>query len=164
MNDISLLELRRVRWLLGFVAGGLFLSGVTVFPALYELRWLTSLKSVQVVPTLHAWLLTCVAGLEVTARDHSFLLYAGDWLAFAHIMLAVLFVGAIHDPLRNIWVVKFGLICCAALIPLALICGPLRGVPFFWRIIDCAFAPMAGIPLWMAYRNLCDISSKYQGS
>ena len=69
-------------------------------------------------------------------------------------MLAVLFLGAMRDPVRNLWVVQFGLVSCAAILPLALVCGPIRGIPGFWTCVDCAFALLAGIPLWMAYRIL----------
>jgi hypothetical protein len=37
-------------------------------------------------------------GSSPVKANHLFLLYAHDWLAFAHIMLAVLFAGAIRDP------------------------------------------------------------------
>ena len=33
------------------------------------------------------------------------------------------------------------------MIPLALICGPIRGIPFYWRLIDCAFGEIGIIPL-----------------
>ena len=32
-----------------------------------------------------------------------------------------------------------GIAACLAVIPLALICGPIRGIPFYWRLIDCSF-------------------------
>ena len=34
------------------------------------------------------------------------MLYAHDWLAFAHIVLGILFAGAIKDPVRNKWIVQ----------------------------------------------------------
>lgn len=58
------------------------------------------------------------------------------------------------DPVRNAWIVDFGLICCAAIIPLAVICGPIRGIPLFWTAVDCSFAPGAAIPLWIARRAI----------
>ena len=67
---------------------------------------------------------------------------------------AVLFAGAMRDPVRNTWIVDFGLICCAAIIPLAVICGPIRGIPLFWTAVDCSFAPGAAIPLWIARRAI----------
>ncbi len=53
--------------------------------------------------------------------------------------------------MQNVWVIQFGLISCIALVPLALLCGPARGIPWFWICVDCSFAPAAGIPLWIAY-------------
>lgn len=146
--------LRRARWMLGLVAFGLFVSGVTVFPALPELRWLAGSGLLEPFPALAAWIGTCIAALADTGNRYPMLFYAGDWLAFAHIMLAVLFAGAMRDPLHNLWIVDFGLICCAGVIPLALICGPIRGIPPFWTAIDCAFAPAAAVPLWIARRAL----------
>ncbi len=145
-------DLARIRLLLALVAFGLFVSGVTVWPALAELHWFASLTTG--LPILHAWLLRCLTGLEETGKAYPFLLYAGDWLAFAHLMLAVLFLGAIKDPVRNRWVVEFGLISCAAILPLALICGPLRGIPGYWQMIDCSFAIAAGLPLWLARQGI----------
>ncbi len=140
------------RWMLGLVAFGLFLSGVTVFPVITELRCFAG--AVEGLPALHAWITTVIKALEDVQARYPFLFYAGDWLAFAHIMLAVLFLGAIKDPVRNIWVVQFGLLCCAGIIPLTLICLPLRGLPWWWALVDCAFAPAAALPLWIAYRTL----------
>jgi hypothetical protein len=42
---------------------------------------------------------------------------------------------------------KVGLVACAGVIPLALICGPIRGIPFYWRLIDCSFGIFGAIPL-----------------
>ncbi len=145
-------DLRRIRLLLGLVAFGLFLSGVTIWPAYAELSWLSNASGG--LPPLQAWILRCLTGLEETGKAYPFLLYAGDWLAFAHIMLAVLFLGAMRDPVRNRWIVEFGLISCLAIIPLALICGPLRGIPRFWQAVDCSFSLFAGLPLWLALRAI----------
>jgi hypothetical protein len=35
-------------------------------------------------------------------------------------------------------------------IPLALICGPIRGIPFWWRMIDCSFGIFCLPPLLFA--------------
>jgi hypothetical protein len=86
--------------------------------------------------------------------NYPFLLYAHDWLAFAHVMLAVLFVGAIPDPVRNIWIIQCGLIMCALVPVLAAICIPARGIPMCWFWIDAAFAPAAALPLCIALRDI----------
>ena len=75
-------------------------------------------------------------------------------LAFAHIVLAVFFIGPLVDPVRNVWVLWAGLIACAGVLPLALICGPLRGIPFYWRLIDCSFGVVGALPL--VYRLFVD--------
>src|SRR4029079_19348442 len=86
-------------------------------------------------------------GLRDTYARYPFIAYGTDWLALAHLVLAILFVGPYRDPVRNKWVIDFGLIACAAVIPLALICGPLRGIPLYWRLIDCSFGVFGAIPL-----------------
>jgi hypothetical protein len=58
---------------------------------------------------------------------------------------------------RNSWVVTFGLIACAAVIPLALIAGAVRDIPPYWRRIDCAFGVGGAALLWpchLAIREL----------
>jgi hypothetical protein len=54
-------------------------------------------------------------------------------------------------------VVTFGLIACAAVIPLALIAGAVRDIPPYWRRIDCAFGVGGAALLWpchLAIREL----------
>jgi hypothetical protein len=62
-------------------------------------------------------------------------------------VIAVAFLGPLKDPIRNIWVVEFGMIACILVIPLALICGHIRGIPFAWQLIDCSFGIFGFIPL-----------------
>jgi hypothetical protein len=78
--------------------------------------------------------------------------YGTDWLAFGHLAIALFFIGPLIDPARNIWVIQAGLIACVAVIPLALICGPIRGIPIYWRLIDCSFGIGGFIPLWLALK------------
>ena len=91
--------------------------------------------------------------------SYPFLFYGYDWLAFAHIVLAILFMGAMRDPVRNVWVVQFGLITCALIPILAGIFIPLRGLPWWWFWVDFAFAPVAAIPLWIALRDIRNTSN-----
>ena len=80
-------------------------------------------------------------------HDRCYNAYGTDWLAFAHLVIAVAFVGPLRDPVKNVWVVEWGMIACLSVIPLALICGPIRGIPFCWQIIDCSFGVVGVIPL-----------------
>ncbi len=139
------------------VIAGLALSGLTAFPIQTEMNWLVSdLIGVPHDASPHsygaflAWLVTVRNGINATYASYPWLAYGFDWLAFAHLMLAILFWGAWRDPVKNIWVVEFGLIACVLVLPLALICGPIRGIPFFWRVIDCSFGLIAFPFLWGA--------------
>jgi hypothetical protein len=141
--------LRSVRiWLSLFIAG-LILSGITAFPLEQETGWLADfVERYSVLPSdVTLWLERVHAALLDTGLHYPFLAYGTDWLAFAHLILAIAFLGPLRDPVRNKWVLQFGLIACIAVIPLALIAGPLRGIPLPWRLIDCSFGVFGAIPL-----------------
>jgi len=96
-------------------------------------------------------------GIREIKSKHPYYLYALDWLGFAHIVLALLFAGAIRDPVKNIWIVECGLIACIGVIFVAAICIPMRGLPPSWFLIDFSFAPAAALPLWIARRDIKQI-------
>lgn len=135
----------RIHWLVAFFILGLFASGVTAIPLLQETNWLVKVFNVP-------WLLRVHAALEQTQTQFPFLFYGTDWLAFGHIVIAIAFVGAWRDPVRNCWLFDFGLIACALVVPYALVCGAWRGIPFWWRLIDCSFGVFGFIPLWLCCR------------
>jgi hypothetical protein len=141
--------LRSVRiWLSLFIAG-LILSGLTAFALEPETGWLADfVGSYPVLPGgLFLWFDQVHAALHDNSVNYPFLAYGTDWLAFAHLVLAIVFLGPLRDPVRNKWILQFGLIACVAVIPLALIAGPLRGIPLPWRLIDCSFGVFGAIPL-----------------
>jgi hypothetical protein len=86
------------------------------------------------------------------SEDRRLLLWARTWLAFGHIAIAVFFLGPLRDPVRNLWVIWAGMIACVLVIPWAMVFGPIRGIPFFWRLIDCSFGVVGIVPLYLAYR------------
>jgi hypothetical protein len=146
-------HLTRYRLVLGLFIAALILSGLTAFPLLHELRLLASWCGIENHADLsgHSGLVWWIGhvwhGLEVTHETFPFIAYGTDWLAFGHIMIAFFFVGAWRDPIANDWVLRTGLVCCAAVFPLALICGEIRGIPFYWRLIDCSFGVFGALPL-----------------
>ncbi|GHH16327.1 hypothetical protein [Streptomyces lanatus] len=144
-------------WLALFVVC-LVLSGATAFPLVHELRWtedlLRALSVPDHLPALMEWIARVRHGLDTADADHPFLLYGTDWLAFAHLVIAVAFYGPYRDPVRNIWVVEFGMIACVGIIPLALICGPIRGIPFWWTVIDMSFGVFGVIPLYVVRKKI----------
>lgn len=139
---------RRIKFCLCIVIIGLALSGITAFPLESELALLNDHLSENSI--MGGWINTIYHAIKTTNSQFPWLSYGTDWLAFAHLMIAVLFIGPLRDPVRNIWVVHFGMIACVAIIPLAFIAGSIRGIPFFWRLIDCSFGVIGIIPLYFA--------------
>ncbi len=152
-----------IRFWLGIVMVGLVLSGVTAFPLETELQiFLRILQGAAARPfaeSIHllSWISRVYDALSSTNRAYPFLAYGTDWLAFAHLVIAVVFIGPYRDPVRNKWIITFGLIACAGVIPLALIAGEIRGVPIVWRIVDCSFGIFGGIPLMFCRRHILEI-------
>jgi len=145
---------KRVRIVLGFFVVALVLSGVTAFPLQWETGILVQLFGPgtfvgNLWPALAHWISYIHQGIADTAQTYPFIAYGTDWLAFAHIVIGVAFVGPLRDPVKNLWVIEFGMIACALVIPLAMICGPIRGIPFVWRLVDCSFGVVGIIPLWI---------------
>jgi hypothetical protein len=137
---------------------GLILSGLTAFPLLRELsllcRWLgiSDPAAYENLTGLHRWLAFVFVGLQKTYAAFPFVGYGTDWLAFGHFVIALFFVGPFRDPVRNAWVLRCGLVACAAVIPLALICGYVRQIPLAWRLLDCSFGILGTIPLFYCLR------------
>lgn len=91
-------------------------------------------------------------GVSETQQKHPFIFHGTDWLAFGVFVLAITFIGPLRNPVRNVWVIDMGMIACVLVVPYALVFGYLRGIPFFWRLIDCSFGILGIIPLWLARR------------
>jgi hypothetical protein len=148
----------RYRVSLGIFVLGLILSGLTAFPLLTELRFvaaalgITNAADYQSLAGLQHWIAWVLYGLETTYARFPFLAYGTDWLAFGHLCIAVFFIRPFFQPLESDWVLKCGLVCCAGVIPLALIAGQVRGIPFYWRLIDCSFGVLGVVPLLYCLR------------
>jgi hypothetical protein len=150
--------LRRIRIVLALFIVGLVLSGLTAVPLVTELDFVARMLGLphDAAPEnyagLHHWIAQVCVALHDTDARYPFLFYGFDWLAFAHIMIAIAFIGPWIDPVRNRWVLTFGLIAAVLVIPMALCVGPLRGIPFYWCLIDCSFGVGAVIPLSLCRR------------
>jgi len=154
ISDIDILR-RRIKILLWLFIVGLIISGLTAFPIKVEVDFLQKVLGEGSAteswwPQLAQWISFVQRGITEASREYPFLFYGTDWLAFAHIVIAIAFIGPLRNPVKNIWVVNFGMIACILVIPVALICGSIRGIPFFWRLIDCSFGVFGIIPLYFA--------------
>ena len=158
-NDLK----RRIRWLIAIFVVGLVLAGLTAFPiqiqvnALHELLATTPMGALW--PAMTAWLTFVNEGINNTYANYPFLAYGTDWLAYAHIVIAIAFWGPFRDPVRNKWVIDFGIMACVLIFPTAMICGQIREIPFFWRLIDCSFGVGGLLPLFLIRHYIGRLSS-----
>lgn len=155
---------KRIRALIILFIGGLVFSGITAFPIEWELRIAhTLLRQCDCSSAVTQWIERVYAGVTDTNAHYPFISYGTDWLAFAHLVIAIAFIGPLRDPVRNIWVVEFGMIACACIFPLAFIAGAVRGIPVYWRVLDCLFGAVGGLILAACYiriRQLAQLEDK----
>src|SRR4051812_14208137 len=147
------LLLRRYRLSLGLFVTGLILAGLTAFPIAHELRLASSMLGIDDPANYTAFtgMRRWIAFVDYSVRQTYALFpsagYGTDWLAFAHLAVALFAVGPWRDPVRNSWVIDCYLVTCVGVIPLALICGAIREIPLFWRLLDCSFGVLGALPL-----------------
>jgi hypothetical protein len=145
-----------IRCWLVVVVFGLVVSGVTAFPLEAEMGAASAVLHGGWLPFpelwggLTHWVDLVHEALVVSYGAYPFLAYGTDWLAFAHLAIAVAFLGPLRDPVRNVWVIRWGLIMCVGIVPLTLIAGAVRGLPWGWQLIDISFGVVAAVPLTAA--------------
>lgn len=150
---------KRVRYILGFFVIALVISGLTAFLIMWEVNILQSIIGEgtfmqKLWPAMTNWISFVHRSLTDISQEHGFIYYGTDWLAFAHIVIAIAFWGPLREPVKNIWVIEWAMIACVLVIPFALIFGQVRGIPFFWQLIDCSFGVIGIIPLWICRRYI----------
>jgi hypothetical protein len=161
MGQIQLL--RRVRALLSFFTIALIVSGITAIPLVWEMKALRYIflnpdwGIVFNFPGFLKWLDVITTGVIESYTSFPFLAYGTDWLAFGHIVIGIAFIGAIKDPVRNIWVIHLGMIACGLVIPWAVLSGLVRSIPLFWTLIDWSFGIIGFIPLWLAQKYTLEL-------
>ena len=155
---------RRIRFLIWLFIVGLVLSGATAIPLQCELDMSARILGVadsssgEATSGLTKWILKVREALRDTNMKYPFIAYGFDWLAFGHFMIAIAFVGALRDPARNVWLFQFGMIACVLVVPYAFVFGAVRGIPIYWRLIDCSFGILGFIPLRLCYRWTKELS------
>ncbi len=151
---------------MGFFIFGLVVSGVTAFPLLKEMKLLVDMLGLDQATSPEGysgfayWILTVRFGLEDTYAHYPWIAYGTDWLAFGHIVIALFFIGPMFRPHESRSTIYAGIAACILVIPLAFICGAVREIPFYWRLIDCSFGIIGAIPLLYCLRLLKCIEVK----
>jgi len=153
-TDRQIVLRRRIKVLTSLFIVGLILAGATAIPLKWELDVLASLTGADANSTglLAEWIRHVHTALNQTAAQYPFLFYGTDWLAFGHFVIAIAFIGALRDPVRNCWLFTFGMISCVLIVPYAFIFGGLRGIPIWWRLVDCSFGVFGFVPVWLCKR------------
>lgn len=152
---------QRIRdWTLFFIVA-LFISGLTAIPLQPELNYLADRFGQGDEPTAFgSWIVRVDAAVNDVATRWPFLALGTDWLAFGHIVIGLGFIGLLRDPLRNEWLVTWGMIACVLVIPWAWGFGAARGIPPGWRVVDCAFGVGGMIPLVLIRRDIEELKRR----
>ena len=128
----------------------LILSGVTAFPIQTEINYL--FKNKNVFPQ---FMIDWIDKLySIIHQTPDIMFYGTDWLAFAHIIIALFFIPVFIDPVKHKVNIIIGMIACLLVFPLAFICGPIRGIPFFHQLIDCSFGVIGIIYLYFILNKI----------
>ena len=112
MNEQQILFRYRAAMLVFMV--GLVVSGLTAFPLLREVEALTRWLGIAPGADTHAlagwrwWLAFVRQGLRDTYAAYPFMAYGTDWLAFAHLVIAVYFIGPLVRPRGGRWILISG--------------------------------------------------------
>lgn len=154
MADVNARLLWRVRWAVGVFIFGLIISGATAMPLDMEVRWLSGWQGPGA-----QWIARVREGLEATGRLYPFMAYGTDWLAFGHFAIAIIYIGAWREPVRNRWLFDAGLILCALVVVYAMVCGQVREIPLGWRLLDCSFGVFGAVPLWLGRKWVREIQT-----
>ena len=144
---------RQIRnWIIFFMVA-ITLSGITAFPIETEIKFLHSHSGIFPA-AMQEWIERIYEGVKEVNASFPFLGYGTDWLAFAHIVIALIFIGPLRDPVRNKWVIDWAIIACLLVFPLAFIAGPVRNIPLFHILIDCSFGAIGLIPLLIVRKKI----------
>lgn len=143
---------KQIKTLIIFFMIALALSGITAFPLETELAFLK--KQLPQNSDLFFWINKVYLALRDTNIKYPYLAYGYDWLAFAHLVITVAFIGPLKDPVRNIWIIEFGMIACIMIFPLAFIAGWVRGIPLYWQLVDCSFGVIGLVPLKICFNRI----------
>jgi hypothetical protein len=153
-------DLAMVRMMLTVVSLGLFVSGMTCYFLPWELTtiidivWGRGADAWTGFSEMHTFILKMEAAIYHVNEHYPEMFLGTDYLGFAHILLAILFIGPIINPVKNIWVVHFGMICCVLVIPAAFLFGYLRGAPTMHYFVDASFGIGAMLFLLIAMRKI----------
>lgn len=149
--------LRKIRiYLILFLLGVVFAMHTVVFVEV-ETRLLAKYFGhgtfvEELCPSVCGWIEQLRLSVSETYSLYPVIAYCMDWLAYACVVFVIFLLGAIKNPVENIWIVKGFMIACLLGFALPFIVGPARDIPIFWRFIDSSFGMIGFLFLLASYR------------
>jgi hypothetical protein len=148
-------HLQKARWSLIVFTVCLLAVGLSVFPLDAILSRLLPWSQHYFPQAVLTSFLSEIAAAYYYNREHyPFMLYTLDWLGYAHLMIALVFIGPIRDPHRNVWVIEFGQMACLLTLPAIWLFGWLHQLPWQWSLLDCSFGLIGYAVLRYSQRQL----------
>src|SRR5688500_19682595 len=99
----------RIKRLLVFFIIALVLSGLTALPIESQLSLANEYLQPSQGNALKEWIQFTYEGVSQTNVQFPFMGYGTDWLAFAHVVIAVAFLGPLRNPAKISCVIEFGM-------------------------------------------------------
>ena len=148
---------RRVRFLVFVFIVLLILGGLSAFFIVETANIAQQLSGKgsfigERLPSVAEWVSKIHDAIAETAEKHPFMFYGTDWVGFSHFMMVIACIGVLREPVRNIWVIQFALIGCILMIPMTLVIGAARDLPWFWQLFDCGIGAVGAILFFICYR------------
>ncbi|MCF7955562.1 MAG: hypothetical protein K9M75_07160 [Phycisphaerae bacterium] len=113
----------------------------------------------QKLPFVSAWIENLYTSVKETYTNYPVIAYCMDWLSYACVVFAIFMIGAIKDPVKNIWIIQTYMLACLLAAALPFIAGPFREIPIFWRCLDGSFGLIGFFVLLMPYKLTKSLSS-----
>jgi len=149
---------RKIRIAIIITITGLLLNGISALPLRTELNIL--LSNPDMLPKfLRDWWVYVNKGVMETGDNYDFMRYGFDWLGFAHLLVAIAFIGPLKDPVKNEWVVRWGMIASALSVLMAFGWERLRAIPLWWSCIDASIAVVAFFILWFCNKWIQELKT-----
>lgn len=105
----------------------------------------------DMLPYVSSWIEKMNHDVTQTYERYPVMAYCMDWLSYACLVFALFIIGAIKNPVKNIWIIQAYMIACILAAILPFMVGPFRGIPLFWRFIDGSFGAIGFILLIIPY-------------
>ena len=113
----------------------------------------------QKLPIVSEWIENLYISVKETYTNYPAIAYCMDWLSYACVVFAIFMIGAIKDPVKNIWIIQAYMLACLLAAALPFIAGPFREIPIFWRFLDGSLGVIGFFVLLMPYKLTKSLAS-----